>query len=743
MLYCPKCQQTFEAEDQRFCPNDNQRLLPAPSAGKSANQTGGIFMAFLKQKADNRSDEIFSVPQSSQTGFQPPLSGGIFRSDTETESELRPELPSAKIFDRAPNPEFDPELESDTTVKPLPRLVKPDEIPSGQARLGDRRTGPAGRLSSTKDDPRVLLGQTVKGRYTIAEQIGQDEGGIFYLAEDKIVPHKKVVVRVLMNEAANDFSGGKISAEERVSLSHVSHPNIAGVIDSGELAEGKPFIVTEFAQGETVRDELKRLGQFDALRTARIIRQASYALSEVHQNGILHRGLKPENIVLTINENGAEQVKLTNFGASNGKLNEENLPYKSPEQIAGKFANPTSDGFSLAVIAYQMLTGRLPFDAATVGGLLKLQREGLRLRPSEARSDLPPPIDEIFEKALAFNAPDRYRKVRDFGDEFFAEIAAHFSFQTDEEVSEIAPNEPKPEKAVAAASGAASHTPAVRETTKTAVVAPRAGNSVRTINAPKTRSETSQSRFVLPIFSAAILLAALLGGWYYLTNLPGENGSQNAAVANAAPERNAASDAPAAADAPPLARSITPPPGSFFFQNSKAGLKGEAVKNYLGFSLYYPNDWRLNKAGNNFLDVSKNADNNVPIEQMLVSYYKSRGTYRADEETYPALIRETNGTLSKILPNYQVVSEGRRTVNNGWQAYEIKFQGTGKTTRGEEITIWGRRLFIPAAIRGMKNGYVVTMLATSLSADVKSVEDVGVKGELSAILETFEPNQNF
>lgn len=283
-----------------------------------------------------------------------------------------------------------------------------------------------------------------------------------------------------------------------------------------------------------------------------------------------------------------------------------------------------------------------------------------------------------------------------------------------------------------------------RKTNRAAGGAKQAKNSVRKINAPETKPyRTSPNRIALPIFSAAIFLAALLGVWYYFANSSGENVNQNAAVSNVAPTETATTTAPPEeAEAPPLARSISPPPNSLYFQNSKTNLKGNAVKNYLGFSLYYPNHWRLNEAGNNFLDVSKNADNNLPVEQILISYYDSRGTYRADENFFPAQVKETNRTLTKILPNYQVISEGKRMINNGWQAYEIKFQGTGKTARGEEITIWGRRLFIPAAIRGMKNGYVVTMLATSLSNDVKSVEDVGVKGELATILETFEPNQN-
>ncbi len=166
------------------------------------------------------------------------------------------------------------------------------------------------------------------------------------------------------------------------------------------------------------------------------------------------------------------------------------------------------------------------------------------------------------------------------------------------------------------------------------------------------------------------------------------------------------------------------------------------AKNFLGFSLYYPKDWKQNDAKGKFLDISKDASSGTPIEQMLVSYYDSKGTFKADTESFPALVKETNKTLKEIVPNYEVVSEGEKTINNGWRAYEVKFKGSGKAN-GENITLWGRRLFIPTARPGMKNGYVITMLATSLSPDVKNVDDVGVKGELSAILESFEPNQNF
>lgn len=248
------------------------------------------------------------------------------------------------------------------------------------------------------------------------------------MAEDKIVPNKKVVVRILMEENETDDFSSKIFAEERVSLSLVDHPNIARILDSGEMFEDKPFIISEFADGESVSQMLEKTGQFNALRTALIIRQAADALSEAHRNGVLHRNLKPENIILTVSDSGNEQVKLINFGIFKDDLSKENAVYKSPEQIEGKPANFASDIYSLAVIAYQMLTKRLPFNTSSVKDLLKAQREGMNLSPTNLRLDLPESVDRILEKALNFNPSERFPKTHDFGDSFSNSLTTGASF---------------------------------------------------------------------------------------------------------------------------------------------------------------------------------------------------------------------------------------------------------------------------------------------------------------------------
>lgn len=756
MLYCPKCQQTYEEGVQRFCPNDNARLLSAPSAENSANQSGGVFTSVLNRKSSEEVEKFSSVPKFSQV-----------EPTTVSRPSFRP--PTSKIF--KPEPEFELELElppknesKSFFTEPLEHLIKPDEVASGQSPLTDEEIDSADDPTFDQNSPTSLIEQTIQNRYHVVESIAQDESGIAYLAEEKTADDEKVVARILNDDDADDSSAGKILAEERDSLAQLNHPNIAKVIESGELSGGAPYLVTEYVEGSTVKDYLEKSGQFNALRAARIIRQTADALGEAHQNGVLHRRLKPENIVLTVDENGMERVKLTGFGESNEKLNEENLLYKSPEQVEGKTANFTSDGYSLAVIAYQMLTNRLPFKAASVGDLLKAQREGLLLGASDLRFDLLPTVDEILKKALAFNPFDRYEKVRDFGDEFFGEIIANAPLESEEEEvihdeagEQIATDAPpllKDEAAIMAAVAADEYTPSIRETNFTDGGVKATEDLAWEKRSPEPPNESSPRRNLFSMLGVAALLVALLGVWYYFinrptetfVNAPSETVNQNAPLVENSPiaETNTiTTPTPEEIEAPPPSRAINPPPDTVYFQNGKENLKGEATKNFLGFSLYYPKDWRRNEAKNNYLDVSKNAANGMPIEQMLVSYYNSKGTFKSDAGNFPALVKETNTTLKKILPNYKMISDGRKTVNNGWQAYEVQFQGTGKTAGGEAITIWGKRLFIPTAIRGMKNGYVITMLASSLSKDVNNAGDVGVKGELSSVLETFEPKQNF
>ncbi len=772
MLYCPKCQQTYEEGTQRFCTNEGGRLLSAPSATTGVNKAGGVFTNLLGRTAptDERDKKISASPKftkveparPAQKDFIPPSKPIVIQTEFKPKNEVQPQA-----------------------QKPLPRVIKLNDIPTSQAKLGDRQINPTGRPALTWENPDALLGQTVKGRYMVVEKFGEDESSIAYLAQDKLADVKKVVVRVLMNEEENDHFTNQILAEERVSLSLINHPNIARILDSGELSEGKPFIISEYVEGKSVKDMLKQTGQFNGLRTARIIRQAAYALSEVHQNGVLHRNVKPENIILTVSEVGNEQVKLTNFNISKINAGNKNLDYKAPEQVVGNLATFAGDIYSLAAVAYQMLTNRLPFSAISAETLHFAQKSGLKIHPTNLRLDLPLLVDEILEKGLAFNPSERYPKVRDFGDAFYNALTTVAPWEKNKIIEEIeiitdeSEFDAETKQSYIAETAPLTAVPEVKKETPKIESSPvnsdihispsialKVGKTAGTGNfkakeelawekrSPEPPKVANPGRIWLSILGLVILFIGIWALWQYVLNRPSEVIAVQPPTETNETVEPVLQKSPSLLEdieIPPVARTISQPADTVYFQNNKENLKGDTAKNFLGFSLYYPNDWKLNEINEvkekgvrgKFLDISKNAPNKFPIEQMIVSYYDSKGTFKGDIAIFPELVKETNDFLKKEIPNYQLISQGEKTINNGWRSYEVIFQGEAKTSGGENVQIWGKRLWIPAARVGMKNGYAITMLATSLSPDVKSAEDVGVSGDLATILETFEPNQKF
>jgi serine/threonine protein kinase len=519
--------------------------------------------------------------------------------------------------------------------------------------------------------------------------------------------------------------------------------NVARLIDSGTFTNGIQFLVSTYFDGLSVRDILDIYGKFPAERAGRVIRQAASALGQAHQEGILHRDVRPENLIIDT-DGDVEQVVLVNFGASNGEATEMNAAYKAPEILDGRIGTAASDIFSLAVVAYEMVTGRLPFEGESTKEIVRSQYAGLSLRPTDVDDELPEAVDEVLEKAFSYNAAERYTKARDFGDAFSNAVNG----------ARLGPSVKA--KGTAASTAAVkpivTTKPVVTGTVETLEPAVKPTRSVepawkqRSPEPPEVEDPRTRTAWILGIL---VLLALIGAGWWYIVNHPAEQPLQNS------PQDSNTNSVPVntispTTEMPPLPRTIPQPPNTVFVENSKANLKGDLLANFVGFSLYYPKDWKSNGAQpgtgtgrGKFLDISRETSDGRPVEQMLVSYYPSKGTYSEDAANFPQLVKESNETLKKILPGYQDVSEGEIKVNGAWHAYELKFQAGGTSPDGDKLIVWGRRIFIPAARPGTRNGFEITMLATSLSQDVKSVDDVGVKGELAPILYSFEPNQNF
>ena len=182
----------------------------------------------------------------------------------------------------------------------------------------------------------------------------------------------------------------------------------------------------QFVDGVTLRSQIRPEGM-PLERVAEIIKQIGRALTAAHDRGIFHRDLKPENIMLQSFGRGEEQVKIIDFGIA--KLKDSlvapstltgptagTVAYMSPEQLTGQTVSAATDIYAMGVIAYELVTGRKPFNPETGFELLEMQRAGVRVKPSDLRPSLSSEADEIILRALSFDPQQRFPGARELGD---------------------------------------------------------------------------------------------------------------------------------------------------------------------------------------------------------------------------------------------------------------------------------------------------------------------------------------
>ena len=188
------------------------------------------------------------------------------------------------------------------------------------------------------------------------------------------------------------------------------------------------------------------------------------------------------------------------------------------------------------------------------------------------------------------------------------------------------------------------------------------------------------------------------------------------------------------------------PPNSLKFVNSRASLDGKLAEHYADFSFYYPRLWTLDpKSGvpgaSNFVKVDRIIPPGLSQERFTVGWYNSKGTMESDRASFPGFVSRFSTNLAPSFPNYEKVSEGDTKVNS-YQGYEFRFKSVTVGTEKGDVTAWGRVVFLPPEVEGSKNGLVLLMFTTSLAADLNGVEDVGKKGELAMIIDTFRLGSN-
>ena len=183
------------------------------------------------------------------------------------------------------------------------------------------------------------------------------------------------------------------------------------------------------------------------------------------------------------------------------------------------------------------------------------------------------------------------------------------------------------------------------------------------------------------------------------------------------------------------------PPNTTKFTNSQANLDGKLAEHYFDFSFYHPDNWVVDsKAGvpgaSNFAKVERRLPPDFTQENFAVGWYTSKGTFAADESTFPQLVEVLGTNLAKGFPGYRKVSEGPTKVNS-LDGYEFRFVSVSKGSEKGDIQIWGRAIFLPTGVAGDQTGATLVMLTTSLASELSGVEDVGEKGQMPVILESF------
>jgi serine/threonine-protein kinase len=281
-----------------------------------------------------------------------------------------------------------------------------------------------------------LIPRLINARYRLDRVLRHGEQGTAFAATD-LQSQQEVAVKVIRAGAIADPKAQDRFRREAQIAAGFNHPQIAAVYDFGMLQDASAFTVMELARGNTLRQELKRVGRFAPERAAALLSEIAMALDAAHKAGLVHRGLKPEKIVLlpTLDQTQAP-IKLFDFGfakTAGGRRAKENseavkvkapssgaAAYLSPEQVRGQEPDLRADIYSLGAIAYEMLAGRTPFIAKTAA---ELARKHLTEKPRPLRA-VNPEVNALLEaailKALEKEPSERQQRAAEFKSDLLA-----------------------------------------------------------------------------------------------------------------------------------------------------------------------------------------------------------------------------------------------------------------------------------------------------------------------------------
>ncbi len=255
------------------------------------------------------------------------------------------------------------------------------------------------------------IGNVLGGRYRLIELLGQGGMATIYRARDNQL-ERDVAVKLLRPEYGRDPDFLSRFRQEAQAAASLNHPNVVSVFDYGEDEAG-PFIVMELIDGEDVSAVIRRTGALPPRQAGRLTADAARALQVAHQRGIVHRDVKPGNVM--VGRDG--RVKVTDFGIARALSEAQmTLPgttlgsvhYFSPEQARGEATTPASDVYSLGIVLYELLTGRRPWEGDSAAAIAMARLSGAVPSPSAVRAGIPPALEAIVRRAMALDPAARY-----------------------------------------------------------------------------------------------------------------------------------------------------------------------------------------------------------------------------------------------------------------------------------------------------------------------------------------------
>jgi serine/threonine protein kinase len=260
-----------------------------------------------------------------------------------------------------------------------------------------------------------LIGKLLGNRYEILEQLGGGGMAIIYKGRDTLL-NRLVSIKVLRPEFTCDEDFVQRFRREAQAIASLSHPNIVSIYDVGS-ENSVYYLVMEYVEGDNLKNIIRAQGKIEIERALEIARQISDALQHAHENNIVHRDIKPQNILIT----REGRAKLTDFGiakeATAATLTQTDtvlgsVHYISPEQARGETAGPRSDIYSLGIVLYEMVTGTLPFQGETPIGVALKHIQHTPPPPSSLNPAVSPKLENIIERAMAKNSTERYESAR-------------------------------------------------------------------------------------------------------------------------------------------------------------------------------------------------------------------------------------------------------------------------------------------------------------------------------------------